>query len=115
MLTCVLVLLCFVQLIPNFPWLPDPSLQDESESSLSLLRSRLHFLFALEFLVRFFRLCILRGPLHVASVMLEQHISVAWVALRALPCEGLLRSTLLLILTAVPGIMGVLCAPMLLA
>ena len=69
------------------------------------------FVRAREFLVRLFKL----RKLHLASVMLTWCISVARVVLRALPCEGFFWSTVLLILTAVSRVMGVLCAPMLIA
>ena len=47
--------------------------------------------------------------------MFAQRISVVAIALHALPCEGLLWSIVLLMLTAVPRIVGVLHAPMFLA
>ena len=69
----------------------------------------------IEFLVKLFRLCDLHGQLCIASVMLAWHVSVAWIALCAIPCEGLLWSSILLILMALPHIMGIVHAPMLLA
>ena len=72
---------------------------------------------ALEFLVRFFKLRYLRRQLHVTIVTCARRILIAQfeLLLRAFPCEGPLRSTVLIILMAVPRIMGILHAPMLLA
>jgi hypothetical protein len=72
---------------------------------------------ALELLVRFFKLSYLRGQLRITIVTLAWRVSFARIVLllRAFPCEGPLRGTILLILTAVPHIMGILRTPMLLA
>ena len=62
---------------------------NESESLLLLLQSCLHFFVrALEFFVRFFKLCDLCIQVCIFGVLLMRHISVAWVALHAPPCEG---------------------------
>ena len=47
------------------------------------------FIHDLEFPVGFFKLRNLHGQLRIAIVMLMQCTSMAWVALRALPCKGL--------------------------
>ena len=72
---------------------------------------------ALEFLVRFFKLREICRQLCITIVTLAWRILIVWIALllRAFPCEGSLWSTVLLILVAFPHIMGILCAPMLLA
>ena len=71
------------------------------------------FVVHLSFLLDFS--CNLHGQLCIAGVILTWDVSVAQAALRALPCEGLFQSTVLLILMVVPHIMGVLHTLMLLA
>ena len=46
------------------------------------------FVHALEFLVRFFKLCDLHGQLHITSVMLAWHVSFLWVALPLFPAKA---------------------------
>ena len=45
-------------------------------------------------MIIFFKLCNLCGQLHIASAMLIQYTFIAHVVLHALPCKGLLWSTL---------------------
>ena len=73
------------------------------------------FVSLLEFLVRVFKFHNFCGQLHVGIIMPVWHILTAWVALCTFLYDGLFWTPILLILTALHGVMGVVCAPMLLA
>ena len=65
------------------------------------------FVSVLEFLVRFFKFGDFCRQLHISIIMLVQRICSVWIALCALPCEGLFQSPVLLLVTALHGVMGV--------
>ena len=116
-LTHVLVLLRFVQLATNFAGLPDPSLQGVGVVAVTVTITLALLTRALEFFVRFFKFCDLCGQLRLTIVTLAWRVLIARIALLlcTFPSAGSLRSTVVLILMAIPRNMGILHAPMLLA
>ena len=73
------------------------------------------FVSAIEFLVKFFKFHDFCGQLHIGIIMHVWHILTVWIALRALPYEGLFWSPILLLLMSLCDVMGVVRIPMLLA